>query len=146
MPKGTRSTTKARRAPASSAADLERLAKSRSGSIPKVQPNMAATRGDRAAETGQAAEKTDAQTRDYIDRSRKDLEFLKSKRADAPAHAAKSREAIDKSRETLSQVEKAATNRVAANTARYEKLAREHGADLSEDDFNAILKKAAPRK
>ena len=36
--------------------------------------------------------------------------------------------------------------RVAQDTARYEALAREHGADLSEEGFNEALRKVARHK
>ena len=36
--------------------------------------------------------------------------------------------------------------KIAANTARYEALAREHGADLSEEGFDSVLKKVARHK
>ena len=34
-------------------------------------------------------------------------------------------------------------DKIAADTARYEALAREHGADLSEEGFNEALRKVA---
>lgn len=35
--------------------------------------------------------------------------------------------------------------RVERDAARYEALAREHGADLGEEGFNEVLKKVGPR-
>lgn len=144
----TKSGLKAPRSPASgSVADLETVAHSTTGCIPKVQPDMAATRPNKTAQTTGEQAATDAKTRDYIDRSRKDLEFIKSKRGDAPAHVKKSRDAIAQTQEALS---KAATKRPkmtdAEQSAMFERVGREHGAEGNEREFNEVLLKLAKAK
>ncbi len=91
----------------------------------------------------------ETQSRDYVSRSRADLATLKAKIDDGKAMAAASRNDLANSRTVIADAdkrEKRTKMTDAERRAELDRVAREHGADLSEKGFNEALGKVARYK